>query len=81
MNDHLKSTRRTEASSCVHGETYRGYELRVIHVTRTNSPLMESEFIVFVGGDPVYDELETLQESIAAGRKAIDLCIIATNGA
>ena len=71
---------RSEASRIAHAETYRGYELRIVHVTRTNSPLMGSEFMVFIGGDISADELESLQESIIVGRQIIDSSIRATTG-
>lgn len=75
-----KYTSRTEASHIVRAESYRGYELQIVRVTRQNSVLMDEEFMVFVGGELVRDELESIEESIIVGRKIIDSSIRATIG-
>ena len=71
---------RTSCTRVAHREIYRGFVLEVAHVSRTNDVLMDDEFIVFVGNDPVCDELESLEESIIVGRKIIDSSIHATTG-
>lgn len=79
MNTNHTSS-RTSASRTAHVEVYRGYTLEIVHVTRTNHVLMDSEFIVFIGNDPMIDELESLTESIERGRRLVDQFIAATKG-
>ena len=80
MDKFNTSPARSEASCIAHAESYRGYELRVVHVTRVGSVLMDNEFLVFIGGEISRDELESLQESIIVGRQIIDSSIRATTG-
>ena len=64
----------SSSSTFVHRETYRGFAFEVVRTDRTGSPLMDTEFLVFIGGDLTIDEIETLEQAIVAARKLIDAC-------
>jgi hypothetical protein len=67
----------TSSSSFAHREIYRGWSLSIVHTERTGSPLMESEFLVWIGDELIYDELESLEDAILRGKAYIDsLCNI-----
>lgn len=59
----------------VHTEVYRGYEITITRTDRVNSPLMDTEFMAFIAGECVRDEIDTQIEALEVVRKLVDRCV------